>query len=200
MDLTKNQRADLAATKFTVPVAMLIAIVVAILRLVDLFAIDGITTTVPLADGTATATLADGSVIAGGASSITVTSNEINTVSVICLAASIIALSLTWIAAALAMGVVANEISAGRAFSRTAVRWFSATSWIILGGTVLVMAFDTLGRNGVYATLSPDFDSPTGFPTMIPYIAPFAFAFALGLLAIAFHRGAQLQEETEGLV
>lgn len=200
MDLTKNQRGDLLATKITVPAVILIAIVVAILRLVDLFAVDGITATVPLPNGTMTAKLADGSVVSGGASSMIVTSNEVNTVSVICLAASIIALSLTWAAAAVAMGVVANEITAGRAFSPTAVRWLTATSWIVLGGTVLVMAFDTLGRNGVYATLSPDFDSPAGFPTMVPYVAPFAFAFALGLLAIAFHRGAQLQKETEGLV
>lgn len=182
------------------PVTIAIVLVVAVQRYIQTFTAEGIRTWLPLPDAEVTAHTNAGT-ITGSSDGLTVVATDVNTISAVSLGASIAVVALSWIAVAICMTVLTRQLIAGQAFSRRANRAVNAASYITVGGTLLAMTLDKFAQNGVATALGlANFDSSTGFVWLEPYVMPWAFAFFVGVLGLAFARGAQLQKDTQGLV
>lgn len=195
------QSLDIAASRVAAPVIILIVVVVAIRRFTETFTAAGLRTWLPLGENDATALSPAFGSVTGRADSLFVTVTGVNALSTFSLGASIVIVAATWIAVAICMSILTRELIAGRAFSRRAVRSVNNASYITIGGSMLTMLFDKFAQNGVATALGlGEYDGPSGFAWTAPYVMPWAFAFFIGVLGLAFVRGGQLQKDTEGLV
>ncbi|WP_040165836.1 hypothetical protein [Microbacterium gorillae] len=196
----KSQQLDLTATLVVGPAAALIALLVAGFRFAAAFTADGVRVAVPLTNARADTTLAGGEVVVGSPDVLTLTVPDLNPTSSIALGVSIALTAATWIAVSLLMVVLARELFAGRPFSRRATRAVVSASWITFAATCVIMLADRFAQNGALAAVAPEATLDTGYSSLLPYVLGWAFAFCLGLLGLAFTRGARLQKDTEGLI
>lgn len=128
----------------------------------------------------------------------TVTVDDVNAVSVVCLVLAIITGTLGLVAVAALGVIVCIRLSRGTVFDRVNARLLFALSMTLLVAGLGEVWFRNMGLNGVFAALGGEFNDQAAL--MMEAAPLFVAAIAAGVLVIIFRRGAALQRETEGLV
>lgn len=166
------------------------------LRLVNLFAAGGVSSEVQVPLRTASIAGADGPVDVGvwhAFVSVSDPSGALVLMAVLAVAAG----TLTWLGALACVLALSVELLRGRPFSRRALRalsWLSAA--LVFGSTVAAVAESTAAdRLRAEAGVG---HVNTAMPAV--FWVGLVGGIAVGLVTIAFRRGAVLQRETEGLV
>ncbi|MCB8045700.1 hypothetical protein JM654_20845 [Microbacterium oxydans] len=179
-----------------------------ILRVAGTFRDSGIAWSIPIDEQLISATTDSGAIsVEGIAQDAMVFATGVNTVSV---GAIIAAITLWALAALLVIGsvtLVAWNFLRGRFFVRGNARAFDVIGWTLVVAPILIVMFETMGRNGVTSALGLGEGEPA-HPIEFWSVAPiFATGVTVGLIAVAFRRGIRLQneklaleKETEGLV
>ncbi|MBE7953196.1 hypothetical protein ABTZ44_09180 [Microbacterium oxydans] len=205
---TRSETAD-AITVILYAAAALVAVAFAtILRVAGTFRDSGIAWSIPIDEQPISATTDSGAIsVEGIAQDAMVFATGVNTVSV---GAIIAAITLWALAALLVIGsvtLVAWNFLRGRFFVRGNARAFDVIGWTLVVAPILIVMFETMGRNGVTSALGLGEGEPA-HPIEFWSVAPiFATGVTVGLIAVAFRRGIRLQneklaleKETEGLV
>ncbi|WP_282848958.1 hypothetical protein [Microbacterium oxydans] len=205
---TRSETTD-AITVILYAAAALVAVAFAtILRVAGTFRDSGIVWSIPIDEQPISATTDSGAIsIEGIAQNAMVFATDVNAVSV---AAIIAAIGLWALAALLVIGsvtLVAWNFLRGRFFVRGNARAFDVIGWTLVIAPILIVMFETMGRNGVTSALGIGEGEPV-HPIEFWSVAPiFATGVTVGLIAVAFRRGIRLQNEklalekdTEGLV
>lgn len=205
---TRSETAD-AITVILYAAAALVAVAFAtILRVAGTFRDSGIAWSIPIDEQPISATTDSGAIsVEGIAQDAMVFATGVNTVSV---GAIIAAITLWALAALLVIGsvtLVAWNFLRGRFFVRGNARAFDVIGWTLVVAPILIVMFETMGRNGVTSALGLGEGEPA-HPIEFWSVAPiFATGVTVGLIAVAFRRGIRLQNEklalekdTEGLV
>lgn len=205
---TRSETAD-AITVILYAAAALVAVAFAtILRVAGTFRDSGIAWSIPIDEQPISATTDSGAIsVEGIAQDAMVFATGVNTVS----AGAIIAAITLWALAALlvigSVTLVAWNFLRGRFFVRGNARAFDLIGWTLVVAPILIVMFETMGRNGVTSALGLGEGEPA-HPIEFWSVAPiFATGVTVGLIAVAFRRGIRLQneklaleKETEGLV
>lgn len=205
---TRSETAD-AITVILYAAAALVTVAFAtILRVAGTFRDSGIAWSIPIDEQPISATTDSGAIsVEGIAQDAMVFATGVNAVSV---GAIIAAISLWALAALLVIGsvtLVAWNFLRGRFFVRGNARAFDVIGWTLVVAPILIVMFETMGRNGVTSALGLGDGEPV-HPIEFWSVAPiFATGVTVGLIAVAFRRGIRLQNEklalekdTEGLV
>lgn len=193
-----RESTDLWTTLVAGAVAAVVVIVVTVLRMLDLFSVDGVAARVPIPDGVpAELPIGDGTV-ASVVFEAQITSQELARATVDALAAAIIIPAVAYLAVIGCAIAFCLNLMRGTAFSRTNTRLIFATSMIVLFGSMLTQWTTIMGANGTYAALGGEFDGQSA--VMGDFWPAYLAAIGLGAIAIAFRRGERLQHDTEGLV
>ena len=205
---TRSETAD-AITVILYAAAALVTVAFAtILRVGSTFRDSGIAWSIPIDEQPISATTDSGAIsVEGIAQDAMVFATGVNAVSV---GAIIAAITLWALAALLVIGsvtLVAWNFLRGRFFVRGNARAFDAIGWTLVVAPILIVLFETMGRNGVTSALGLGEGEPA-HPVEFWSVAPiFATGVTVGLIAVAFRRGIRLQNEklalekdTEGLV
>ncbi|UJP10120.1 hypothetical protein L2X99_17515 [Microbacterium sp. KUDC0406] len=127
-------------------------------------------------------------------------SDQVNVVSVVMIAVSVVASVLTALVVIACVVYLARCALRGDLFRKGTIQVWNVIAGALIGGGALMLFGDTLGGNGVLAAVGlgdADASPSVGFQGYAPM---FAVAIVCGLMSIAFRRGVQLQKETEGLV
>ncbi|MGP6170348.1 hypothetical protein ACTU6V_03955 [Microbacterium sp. A204] len=165
--------------------------------LVQLFATAGsvtVTTRVPAQE----LTVAIGAGAPATVDAATLTVENVNGVSTVCLVLAI-ALRAVCLVGVTALGVVlCRRLMRGAVFDRVNSSLTFAMSIGFLAAGLAWAWFENMGLNGVFAALGGEFDGQ--WLLFLDGIPLFVAAIALGVLVIVFRRGASLQKDTEGLV
>lgn len=205
---TRSETAD-AITVILYAAAALVTVAFAtILRVAGTFRDSGIAWSIPIDEQPISATTDSGAIsVEGIAQDAMVFATGVNAVSV---GAIIAAITLWALAALLVIGsvtLVAWNFLRGRFFVRGNARAFDVIGWTLVVAPILIVMFETMGRNGVTSALGLGEGEPA-HPIEFWSVAPiFATGVTVGLIAVAFRRGIRLQneklaleKETEGLV
>jgi hypothetical protein len=181
--------------------AVIVVLIANVLDFLDTFRPDGVAARVPLESGSGEGVLENTSArVSGSLSELTVVVTDLNAVSTFCLGAAIVVAALAQLVVIAAVMHLAWSFLRGRFFVRAAARDFGIISWAMFLGALGVLLLQHMGTNGVLAALGTDGREPV-HPIAFWSFAPYWFAAtAVGLLSVAFRRGAQLQRDTEGLV
>lgn len=196
----RKDRSDLWATIVFAAIAAVGTVVLTVIRLFDLFAVDGIAATGRVDDVEA------GIPIGPGGASVTArihefsfTATDIPALSAGSYAAAIIITGLAYLVVIACVLRFCLNLMLGQAFTRQNTRLITATAITILAGTALTAFCNTMGANGAFASLGDGAVEPNTAITSGYWVAMFA-CVTLGAVAVAFRTGERLQRETEGLV
>lgn len=205
---TRSETADAIAVILYAAAALVTVAFATILRVAGTFRDSGIAWSIPIDEQPISATTDSGAIsVEGIAQDAMVFAADVNAVSV---AAIIAAIGLWALAALLVIGsvtLVAWNFLRGRFFVRGNARAFDVIGWTLVVAPILIVMFETMGRNGVTSALGIGDGEPV-HPIEFWSVAPiFATGVTVGLIAVAFRRGIRLQneklaleKETEGLV
>ncbi|WP_449278154.1 hypothetical protein [Leucobacter sp. GX24907] len=184
-------------------------ITLAAFRSLRLFTPDGVAWTLPVEPQTLTAdglTLysssgpAESEPITGTATALEVIVNDLNTVSTVCLAASIVIIAIAALIAIACTARIAWLFLRGRFFTRSASAALRTLNWSLAAGVLFFHLLWTMGRNGVEAALNVRAQSIDGFEWWGWYWIVLFAIVSLGLVDVALRRAIRLQQDTEGLV
>lgn len=198
--VNRKDRTDLWTTIVFAAIAAVVTIAVTVIRLLDLFAVDGIA-----ANGRLDGLDAELPIGPGGASvtgrihEISFTATEIPALSAGAYAAAIVITGLSYLVVITCILRFCLNLMLGQAFTRQNTRLITATAITILAGTALTAFCNTMGANGAFSSLGDGAVEPYTDVTTEYWVAMFA-CVALGAVAVAFRAGERLQRETEGLV
>ncbi|KTR78879.1 hypothetical protein NS234_02400 [Microbacterium oxydans] len=205
---TRSETADAIAVILYAAAALVAVAFATILRVAGTFRDSGIAWSIPIDEQPISATTDSGAIsVEGIAQDAMVFATGVNAVSV---GAIIAAITLWALAALLVIGsvtLVAWNFLRGRFFVRGNARAFDVIGWTLVVAPILIVMFETMGRNGVTSALGLGEGEPA-HPIEFWSVAPiFATGVTVGLIAVAFRRGIRLQneklaleKETEGLV
>ena len=205
---TRSETADAIAVILYAAATLVTVAFATILRVAGTFRDSGIAWSIPIDEQPISATTDSGAIsVEGIAQDAMVFATGVNAVSV---GAIIAAISLWALAALLVIGsvtLVAWNFLRGRFFVRGNARAFDVIGWTLVVAPILIVMFETMGRNGVTSALGLGEGEPA-HPIEFWSVAPiFATGVTVGLIAVAFRRGIRLQNEklalekdTEGLV
>lgn len=205
---TRSETADAIAVILYAAAALVTVAFATILRVAGTFRDPGIAWSIPIDEQPISATTDSGAIsVEGIAQDAMVFATGVNAVSV---GAIIAAITLWALAALLVIGsvtLVAWNFLRGRFFVRGNARAFDVIGWTLVVAPILIVMFETMGRNGVTSALGLGEGEPA-HPIEFWSVAPiFATGVTVGLIAVAFRRGIRLQNEklalekdTEGLV
>lgn len=198
---TRSERADAITVLIVGLLASVVIIGLVSLRALQTFRSDGIGWILPIDQQPIEATVGSGvGSLHGYATEALVIAPNVNVVSIIAIALShavFAAAALTIVGGAL---WIAWSFLRGRFFARGTVRALAVISWALALAPALIFMLDTFGRNGVLAALSIENDGSVDSDRYWSWLPLFSAGVALGLVTIAFRRGARLQMDTEGLV
>ncbi len=198
--VNRKDRSDLWTTIVVAAIAAVVTIAITIIRLLDLFAVDGISATARVDGVPADLPLGPGGAsVDGRLHEISFTASDIPALSAGAYAAAIIVTGLAYLAVIACILRFCMNLMAGQAFTRQNTRLITATAIIIVAGTALTAFGNTMGANGAFASLGDGAIEPHTDVTAEYWVAMFA-CVALGAVAVAFRAGERLQRETEGLV
>ncbi|MGB4135163.1 MAG: hypothetical protein WA971_01280 [Microbacterium sp.] len=169
---------------------------VAVLRLVNAFGPGGVSMQVPVPASSGASATPSGAGMQVTQAIVTVPDPD----------AGLVAMTVGTILLAAAVGVAVlgcylvffAEVIRGRPFSRRAIRMLYAMMTVVILGTMGCYLLDSLVAQSVRSAAG--LGEGGGGSTPLSYWLGFAIFGALGLIIQAFHRGAALQRETEGLV
>lgn len=205
---TRSERAD-AITVILYAAAALVTVGLATtLRVGSTFRDAGIAWTIPIDEQPISATIDSGQIsIEGIAQRAMIFATGVNGVSIAAIVAAIALWALAAVAVIGAVTLVAWNFLRGRFFVAGNARAFDVIGWTLVLAPMAIVMLETMGRNGVTAALGIGDGEPV-HPIEFWTIAPiFATGVTVGLIAVAFRRGIQLQQEkvvlekeTEGLV
>lgn len=202
--VTSGERSS-TADGFTVilwgTAAAVLTVISAIIDLNGTFTPDGLALAVRVDPAAVSAAIESTTVaVAGTATEVTVVSADVNAVSTACAAASIL---LTALARLIIIGAVMHlawSFLRGRFFSPAVTRDLYAISIAVIAWGLGGILLDRMAHNGMLTALGVEETEPL-HPLEFWGITGYVFAsVAVGLLALAFRRGLQLQKDTEGLV
>ncbi len=205
---TRSETADAIAVILYAAAALVTVAFATILRVAGTFRDSGIAWSIPIDEQPISATTDSGAIsVEGIAQDAMVFATGVNAVSV---GVIIAAITLWALAALLVIGsvtLVAWNFLRGRFFVRGNARAFDVIGWTLVVAPILIVMFETMGRNGVTSALGLGEGEPA-HPIEFWSVAPiFATGVTVGLIAVAFRRGIRLQneklalqKETEGLV
>lgn len=201
---TRTQRSETADLATVIILGSLAALVVAfaiVMRLLSTFRDAGIAWTVAVDQLPVDATVNSGAQSVNGyASELLVVSANVETMTGVFGAASIV---LWGVAALIVIGMVifvAWSFLRGRFFVRSTARAFDVIGWTLVIGGFTVLGLETMTRNGVLGALGGGVGEPLHPLDFWAFSPIWAIGVAVGLLGVAFRRGIRLQKETEGLV
>lgn len=198
--VNRKDRTDLWVTVVAAAIAAVVTVVLTIIRLLDLFAVDGITATARVDGVEAGLPIGPGGAsVNGRIHELSFTATEIPALSVGSYAAAIV---ITGLAYLVVIGCILRfclNLMLGQAFTRRNTRLITATAIAILAGTALTAFCNNMGANGAFASLGDGAVEPITTVTAEYWVAMFA-CVTLGAVAVAFRAGERLQRETDGLV
>ncbi|WP_456286856.1 hypothetical protein M1D46_05375 [Microbacterium sp. JZ70] len=197
----RAEQGDAITVLFIGAAVLMVVAISAALRWAETFTLEGVAARVPVhaAPGQAVVDGADVT-ITGSVDSMLVVVPVVDTMSAVCLAASILIAALAQTISATAVMYIAWSFLRGRFVTSAVVRALTLLGWTVFTGALAVLFVDRLALNGILAALGADGAEPI-HPLEFWSSAPLFFiATAVGLLAIAFRRGIRLQRDTEGLV
>lgn len=197
---TRSEAADIWTVLLFAAAAVIVVVLTTILRLFDMFRVDGFAWTVQVDQAPIEASINSGtSGVEGYVDELLVVSPEVNQVSMLAGGASAIVWALAALTVITAVGFLAWSFLRGRFFVPATARVFDVVGWTILVSALLVMMLDKFALNGVLAAVGSEGEPshPIEFWSFAPV---WAIGIAIGLLARAFRRGIRLQEDARGLV
>ncbi|WP_090150966.1 MULTISPECIES: hypothetical protein [unclassified Leucobacter] len=138
--------------------------------------------------------------ISGIATRIDVIVPDVNPVSTVCLAISIVLAAIAALVVIACTARLTRSVLRGEFFTPAVSRAFSAAMWSGVGGALAAYAFRHFAANGVAAALDVR-ATDTGTLAWWGWYVIILFGIsALGLIDIAIRRAMRLERETEGLV
>lgn len=198
--VTRKHRTDLWSTIVVAAIAAVVTVIVTAIRMLDLFAADGITATARVDGLPADLPIGPGGAsVSGRLHEISFTATEIPGLSAGSYAAAIIVTGLAYL---VVIGCVLRfclNLMRGEAFTRQNTRLITTTAITILVGTALTALCNTMGANGAFASIGDWTVEPDTSVTHDYWVAMFA-CITLGAVAVAFRSGERLRRDTEGLV
>jgi hypothetical protein len=198
--VNRKDRSDLWATMVTAAAAAVATVTITVIRLLDLFAVDGITATARVDGVPADLPIGPGgSPVAGTLHQISFTAADIDPISAGSYAAAIIVTGLAYLVVIACILRFCLNLARGQAFIRENTKLITITASTILVGTALAAFCNTMGANGAFAALGDGALEPNNAVTAEYWVAMFA-CVTLGAVAVAFRAGERLQRDTEGLV
>lgn len=196
----RTDRTDLWATIVTAAIAAVVTVTVTVIRMLDLFAVDGITATARLSGVPADLPIGPGGATVGGQlHEVSFTATDIPALSAGSYAAAIIITGLAFLVVIACVLRFCLNLMRGEAFTRENTRLITVTSITILAGTALTAFCNTMAANGAFFALGDGAVEPDTSVTATYWVAAFA-CVSLGAVAVAFRAGERLQRDTEGLV
>ena len=180
--------------------AALCVVIVATMRIFDVFRPEGVAVRMPLTNAPARFELEGTDAVREHvATSATLLVPGVETGALVAFAASIAIAAAGALVVLGALIRIALAFRAGQIFTSTTTRALT-----LIGGTVFaaacgVLLTDALGRSGACAALGIPYE-PIHMLDLVPYAPVWAVAIAVGLIAAAFERGQRMQRDTEGLV
>ncbi|WP_350351235.1 hypothetical protein ABS642_18150 [Microbacterium sp. A8/3-1] len=197
---TRSDTADAITVIFLSAAALVIVGISTALRIGSTFRDSGIAWVIPIDEQPISATADSGAVqVEGIAQQAMVFATGVDAGSV---AAIVAAIALWAIAALVVLGsvaLVAWNLLRGRIFVPGNARAFDAIGWTLAVAPFVIVILETIGRNGVTATLGLGVVDPV-HPIEFWAVTPiFATGVAVGLIAVAFRRGIRLRQQKEGL-
>ncbi|QEE60549.1 hypothetical protein FVA74_02415 [Salinibacterium sp. dk2585] len=193
-----RESTDLWTTIAAGAIAAVIVIVVTVLRMLDLFSVDGIAARVPIPDGLGAELPLGGNPVESVVFEAQITSQDLARATVDSLAAAIIIPALAYLAVIGCAIAFCINLMRGRSFTRGNTRLVFATALIVLLGALFTQWATIMGANGTYAALGAEFDGQSA--VMDDFWPAYLAAMGIAAVAIAFRRGERLQRDTEGLV
>lgn len=197
---SRSEAADIWTVLLFAAAAALVVVLTTVIRLFDMFRVDGFAWTVQVDQRPIEASIDSGaSGVEGYVDELLVVSTGVNQLSMIAGAASAIVWALAALTVIVAVGFLAWSFLRGRFFVPATARVFDVVGWTILAGALLVMILDKFALNGVLAAVGAEGEPshPIEFWSFAP---AWAIGIVVGLLARAFRRGIRLQEDARGLV
>jgi hypothetical protein len=198
--VTRKDRTDLWSTIVVAAIAAVVTVTVTVIRMLDLFSVDGITATARLDGVPADLPIGPGgAAVSGRLHEISFTATEIPGLSAGSYAAAIIFTGLAYL---VVIGCVLRfciNLMRGESFTRQNTRLIWAAAITILAGTALTAFCNTMGVNGAFASIGDWTVEPDTSVTHEYWVAMFA-CITLGAVAVAFRAGERLRRDTEGLV
>lgn len=198
---TRSERADAVTVLIIGLLAIVIIAWTITIRTLQTFREDGIAWILPIDQQPIDATVGSGTgSVHGYATEALVIASDVNLVSAV---AIILSIAVRAVAAFLVVGGglwIARSFLRGRFFAPGTVRALGVISWTLALAPAVVLLLDTMGRNGVLAALHADASASAQVTVAWESLPVVATGIALGLVTIAFRRGARLQKDTEGLV
>ncbi|MFS0713147.1 hypothetical protein ABC195_04640 [Microbacterium sp. 2P01SA-2] len=204
MTLTRGPRSDAAdaITVLLLGIGAAITVVLSVVaRFLDAFRDAGVAWRIDIDDEPFAASLGSGDgYVDGIVENALVIAPGVDGATAAALAGSIVAWGLACLLVVLAVMYVARSFLRGRFFVPATARAFDVIGWSIVGGGLVVLILENIGRNGILAALGVGEGEPLHFLDFWSYAPAWAVGVAVGLVAIAFRRGVRLQRDTEGLV
>lgn len=201
---TRTQRSETADLATVIILGSLAALVVAfavVMRLLSTFRDAGFAWTVAVDQLPVDATVNSGAQSVNGyASELLVVSANVETMTAVFGAASIVLWGVTALIVIGMVIFVAWSFLRGRFFVRSTARAFDVIGWTLVIGGFTVLGLETMTRNGVLGALGGGVGEPLHPLDFWAFSPIWAIGVAVGLLGVAFRRGIRLQKETEGLV
>jgi hypothetical protein len=198
--VNRKDRSDLWATVVMAAAAAVATVAITIIRLLDLFAVDGITATARVDNVPADLPIGPGgSLVAGRLHEISFTAAEIPPLSAGSYAAAVIITGLAYLVVIACVLRFCLNLASGKAFTKQNTRLITITAVTILAGTALAAFCTTMGANGAFASLGDGAVEPETSITAAYWVATFA-CVTLGAVAVAFRAGERIQRDTDGLV
>ncbi|GAA1733702.1 hypothetical protein [Microbacterium paludicola] len=194
-----------AADGFTVilwgAAAAVLTVISAIADFASTFTPDGLALTMRVDPAAVSAVIESTAfAVAGTATEMTVVSADVNAVSTACAAASILITALARLIIVGAATHLAWSFLRGRFFSPAVTRDLYVIGIAVIAWGLGGILFDRMAHNGMLTALGVEETEPLD-PLEFWGITGYVFAsVAIGLLALAFRRGFQLQRDTEGLL
>ncbi|MGG7452928.1 DUF2975 domain-containing protein [Plantibacter auratus] len=192
----RSNRNDLVSVLGAAVVAAGAVVVTLVLRLLDVFGIDGtrvpvffdaVDAVLPGAAGAGAFTIDQGSVVVA----------DLPVVTVVCVLLAAILPAIANLVVIVCAFRFFRRLLRGDAFAPGNARLLSIASIAILCGWIADTWFGTMASNGALAAATDGAVEGTPYPlTWIPFFV----AMAVGGLAIAFRAGERLRADTEGLV
>ncbi len=149
---TKKERNDILSTLLVGGILAVVVVVAAVIRWLETFTLDGTSVSVPFAGVPAEIAPLEGlASTVVGVTRADVVAQEVNAVSLISLALSVLIGAAASLAVIALFGALALQFLRGRFFDPLNPRLLDAAGWTLMGGSLTVYVLDTFGRNGVLA-------------------------------------------------
>lgn len=205
----RGVKLDAVFITVTGSLAAVAVITLAATRLRHLFTPDGVAWTTPIAPQAVSAAslrlyTSNGPeelvALTGNATQLEIVVPEVNTISTICLGASVVIAALTALTVIACTARIAWLLRNDRFFTAPTSRSLTALTYTGIFGGVAAYAAWQLGKNGVEAALGAQASTVTEVAWWGWYIIAMFLVCAFGLVDIGLRRAIRLQRDTEGLV